>query len=310
MSSTSGAREGVGVSHPNIAFVKYWGKKDEGENVPLNGSISHTLNMLHTRTVIRHSHAAGHDVIRYGEGELQRADSKAEKVIAHFRGLTGDRAPFLICTESNFPPSCGLASSASGISALVLALDDFYGTNLPAEELSRVSRQGSGSAARSIHKGIVQMRDTHGEFLCEWPGLKIFAVLVSGEKKRVGSTEGMKRTAETSSLFRQRQEGVGKRLCRMEAYILQRDFEAFALLTMQDSNEMHACCMDSFPPIFYLNEQSRRVIEDVHALNKDQVRAAYTFDAGPNAFIITREPAYPQVRRHFEEKGYDILDAL
>lgn len=31
---------------PNIAFVKYWGKRDVQRNLPLNGSISLTLSSV------------------------------------------------------------------------------------------------------------------------------------------------------------------------------------------------------------------------------------------------------------------------
>ena len=33
-----------------------------------------------------------------------------------------------------------------------------------------------------------------------------------------------------------------------------RDFETFGQLTMADSNQFHATCLDTYPPIFYLND--------------------------------------------------------
>lgn len=301
-------REGLGISHPNIAFIKYWGKEASGENIPLNGSISQTLTEL--KTVTRVVCGEGGDMITYDGASFEKVDAKAEKVISIFRKMTGDSSPLKIITESNFPASCGLASSASGISALALALNDFYSASLPEEELSKISRAGSGSAARSIHKGIVHMQKDAARSVCHWPELRIFAVLVSGEKKKVGSTEGMQRTVATSSLFKQRQSSIGEKLEKMLLHVKGRDFEKFALLTMKDSNEMHACCMDSFPPVFYMNDRSREIVETVNNFNAGGIRLAYTFDAGPNAFIVTLQSTYSEAWGLFERKGFTLVAAL
>jgi diphosphomevalonate decarboxylase len=71
----------------------------------------------------------------------------------------------------------------------------------------------------------------------------------------------------------------------MEAAIRDKDFPTFARLTMVDSNQFHAACLDTYPPIFYLNNISQRVITLVHALNQPKIICAYTFDAGPNAVL-------------------------
>ena len=64
---------------------------------------------------------------------------------------------------------------------------------------------------------------------------------------------------------------------------------------MQDSNQFHAVCLDTYPPIFYMNDTSKAIIRLVHALNafNGSICAAYTFDAGPNAVIYTLEKFAP-----------------
>jgi diphosphomevalonate decarboxylase len=62
----------------------------------------------------------------------------------------------------------------------------------------------------------------------------------------------MQKTVETSELFKHRINLVEKKVKLMEQAILDRDFDTFAKLTMKDSNEFHAVCLDTFPPIFYL----------------------------------------------------------
>ena len=60
---------------------------------------------------------------------------------------------------------------------------------------------------------------------------------------------------------------------------------------MQDSNQFHAVCLDTYPPIFYMNEVSRSIIHIVHKYNEHagKIQAAYTFDAGPNAVVFVEK---------------------
>lgn len=84
---------------------------------------------------------------------------------------------------------------------------------------------------------------------------------------------------------------VNERLAAIEHAYKNKDFPTFGKLTMQDSNQFHATCLDTYPPIFYLNEVSRKIIGLVHVYNSHvgRVQAAYTFDAGPNAVIFLEE---------------------
>jgi len=62
---------------------------------------------------------------------------------------------------------------------------------------------------------------------------------------------------------------------------------------MQDSNQFHAVALDTDPPIFYMNDVSRSIIALIVEYNRVSVeaggkrKAAYTYDAGPNAVIYT-----------------------
>jgi len=133
-----------------------------------------------------------------------------------------------------------------------------------------------------------------------WPEMRALIMVVSAEKKGVSSTTGMQETVKTSSLFRTRAEMVvPTRMAEMEAAIGKRDFETFARVTMRESNSFHATCLDTDPPIFYLNDVSRAAIRAVEAINllAGMVVAAYTFDAGPNAVV------------YYLEKDWDFVGA-
>jgi len=131
-----------------------------------------------------------------------------------------------------------------------------------------------------------------------WPTIRALILVVSAEKKGVSSTLGMQGTVATSTLFPTRaKEVVPRRMKEMESTIKARDFDTFGKVTMRDSNSFHATCLDSEPPIFYLNDISRAAIRVVEGINAaaGEVIAAYTFDAGPNAVI------------YYEEKNADAV---
>jgi diphosphomevalonate decarboxylase len=207
--------------------------------------------------------------------------------------------PLRIVSENNFPTAAGLASSAAGFAALVRAVADLYKLSHSPRDLSRIARQGSGSACRSLMGGYVAWRageqadgtDSLAEEVApaaHWPEMRAVILVVSAEKKDVPSTEGMQTTVATSNLFATRaQSVVPERMAAIETAIRNRDFPAFAEVAMRDSNGFHATCLDSWPPIFYMNDVSRAAVRLVHDINQAVGRTvcAYTFDAGPNAVI-------------------------
>ena len=247
--------------------------------------------------------------------ELEAQDSSLPKLSAW---------PLKIVSVNNFPTAAGLASSAAGFGALVRAVADLYRLPQAADELSLIARQGSGSACRSLMGGFVAWRsgtkadgtDSRAAEVApasHWPEMRALIIVASAAKKDVGSTEGMQRTAQTSSFFQERVKIVDEvRMPQMEQAIQEKDFQAFAQITMQDSNSFHACCLDSWPPIQYLNDTSAAVMNAVHTTNQKagKLICAYTFDAGPNAVIYYLEENAFQVAGIFkallnQKKGWE-----
>ena len=127
-----------------------------------------------------------------------------------------------------------------------------------------------------------------------WPEMHALICVVSDDKKGTSSTSGMQRTVETSPLLQHRiKHVVPERMKAICEAIKKRDFNAFAKITMQDSNQFHAVALDTDPPIFYMNDVSRAIISLIGEYNRVSVesggplKAAYTYDAGPNAVIYT-----------------------
>lgn len=215
-------------------------------------------------------------------------------------------------SENNFPTAAGLASSAAGYSCLVYTLATLYGLENDIE-LSSLARMGSGSACRSIYGGFVQWQrgsadDGHDSIAVQlapanhWQDLELLILVVNDARKKTSSTSGMSRSVATSPLLKHRAEiVVPQRIDEMKAAIAGKDFNKFAQLSMQDSNQFHAVCLDTYPPCVYLNDVSHAVINAVHNYNAawgdDHTRVGYTFDAGPNACILILKENVP----HFVE---------
>lgn len=210
-------------------------------------------------------------------------------------------------SENNFPTAAGLASSASGYACLVYSLAQLYG--LKKQEISDVARLGSGSACRSIYGGFVQWQkgvQLNGKDsiavqvapASHWPDLHVLIPVVNDSKKKIGSTSGMARSVVTSELIKYRVEKcVPQRMHSMIQAIKDRDFSKFAEVTMKDSNQFHAICIDTFPPCVYMNDVSHAIVNYIHAFNQleGETKVAYTFDAGPNACLYLLEKSVKRV---------------
>ncbi|KAI3646589.1 hypothetical protein MP228_009517 [Amoeboaphelidium protococcarum] len=336
------------IAPVNIAVVKYWGKRDTELILPTNSSLSVTLDTedLHSKTTVRvycpqsgsqQSSDSSNDVEFWLNGVKEPLSKRMIKIVSQLRAQRGQleqeqeqkdttttskclplsQWPLRIISKNNFPTAAGLASSASGLACFVVTLASVYGlTDLSDEsltQLSRLARQGSGSACRSLFGGYVKWEmgtaeSGHDSVAVQvaskqhWPEMRAFILVVNDAKKDVSSTAGMQQTVQTSPLFQHRvREVVSGRMEQMERAIISKDFATFAHLTMQDSNSFHAVCMDTYPPIFYLNDTSKQVIAWVHKFNQAAGRMvlAYTFDAGPNAVL------------YFLDQDYDlVLSAL
>lgn len=318
----------VSVTAPvNIATLKYWGKRDKALNLPTNSSISITLsqNDLRTLTTVACSSSFPKDEFYLNGKQESLSAPRTQACLADLKSLRAElesQDPSLpkkstfhlkIVSENNFPTAAGLASSAAGFAALVYAIATLYDLPQDASEISKIARKGSGSACRSLFGGYVAWQmgelndgsDSKAVQVADvnhWPSMKALICVVSDDKKDVPSTSGMQSTVSTSDLFSHRvSETVPKRYTQMCEAIHNKDFQTFAKLTMLDSNSFHAVCLDSFPPIFYLNDTSKKIIKLVHQLNETENKfiVAYTFDAGPNAVL------------YYEQENEDkVLSAL
>ncbi len=300
------------LATPNIAVVKYWGKKDNLLNIPNNGSISVTMDdSLRTITSVEFDPSLSSDTLALnGKAAQENELARATKVLDSIRTAAKIKTRARIASNNNFPTAAGIASSASGFAALALAGADAAGLKADSRELSIFARMGSGSACRSVMGGFVEWKpgskkDGSDSFAIQiapashWSELRNVIAITNPDRKKIGSAEGMENTTKTSGLYAERVRTRPKIIALMRKAILSRDLPAFLEQTMRESSDMHAVMLDSFPPIMYLNDISREIIYAVHDFNSahGKIVAGYTFDAGPNAHVYTDEAHASEVEK-------------
>ena len=285
------------LANPNLAFIKYWGNRDDTLRIPSNGSISMNLEGLYTRTTVSFQHSLPYDELIINGHEVTGPGlDRISHILDLIRGMAGIHEHAEVISENNFPSGTGIASSASAFAALALAGSKAAGLNLSERELSRLARRGSGSASRSIPGGFVEWQagasdeDSFAFSIAE-PGhwdLVDCVAIVSAIHKKTGSTEGHAIT-ETSPLQAARVADAPRRLEICRKAILERDFNAFASIVEFDSDMMHAVMMTSTPPLHYWKPASLEVMNCVRQWRTEGLPVGYTVDAGPNVHVVCLE---------------------
>jgi diphosphomevalonate decarboxylase len=303
MSNDTDSRSVTCQASPNIALIKYWGKRNEELILPDNDSLSITLDPadIHSYTTVSTSSSMTRDIFFFDGIEQTNLSERMKKVLNEVRRRSKDeKIKFVeIRSHNTFPASSGLASSASAYASVAIALTKLFNLDNPQSTAAYLARIGSGSAVRSVYGGFVRW-SCENDCLSSciypaehWPEFRIIILIFSSSKKAVSSTDAMQRTRETSTLFPARLSTVNDKIERLIEAIKIKDFNTFAKIVMMDSNQFHAVCMDTYPPVIYLNEQSKHLINLVHAYNQidgnEVFKVAYTFDAGPNSFCFIRQ---------------------
>lgn len=291
MSSISSA---TAIAHPNIALIKYWGNRDDELRLPANGSISITLGGLRTEITLDFDPDLSTDELLFN-GSPAPASSldRVRHQLDYIRSRSGMSAAARVTSHSNFPAGAGIASSAAAFAALTVAGCAAAGLDLPARDLSRIARRGSGSASRSIFGGFVEWHtgkdesESFSEAIAgpdHWDLVDLIAV-VSRDPKPVSSTEGHSRAA-SSPLQAGRVADAPRRLAVCREAILAKDFSALAMIAELDSNMMHGVMMTSEPPVYYWTAETIRLMRTVRGLRSAGAQVFFTIDAGPNVHCL------------------------
>jgi len=300
-------KETAWKSPSNIALIKYWGKYDV--QIPANPSISFTLSEAATTTRLRYAEGTG-KISVFLDGE--NTPSFLPK-IQSFLDRTKDFFPFAskmdfeIHTSNSFPHSSGIASSASGMSALALCMmsvkkdlglpiDNFF------EEASNAARLGSGSGSRSLFGPLAawgehaEVEGSSNEYAVAFsdvdPVFKSFQdtiLLVDKGEKTVSSTVGhglMNGHPYAATRFEQAHENQSALLTAM----LEGDLETFGAIVESEALTLHGMMMTSMPYFILMKPNTLEVLNRIWAYREETGHPVYfTLDAGANVHVMYPE---------------------
>jgi len=297
MDNPAGPRRRSAIAHPNLALVKYWGKRDRNLNLPATGSLSVTLGGFKTKTTVEFMDRPGTDeIILDGKPADGGTAARVSRFLDLVRSEAGVSGAAIVRTYNDFPTASGLASSSAGFAALAVAACNAAGLDPNPAELSLLARRGSGSAARSIFGGFVEMLpgkrsdgiDSVASQLWgedHWD-LRIIVALTSIEDKPLGSGEGMEITAASSPYYNEWIRGSEADLDASRSAVAARDLNALGEIAEHSALKMHAAAMASRPPVIYWWGGTIEAMWAVRQLRKDGVPAFFTIDAGPHVKVL------------------------
>ncbi|KAG5557006.1 hypothetical protein RHGRI_007307 [Rhododendron griersonianum] len=301
----------------NIAVIKYWGKRDENLILPINDSISVTLDPEHlcTTTTVAVSPSFDRDRMWLNKKEISLSSDRYQRCLREIRSRANDfedekkgikitkkdweNLHVHIDSYNNFPTAAGLASSAAGFACFVFSLARLMNVKEDLGKLSAIARQGSGSACRSLYGGFVKWNmgknddgsDSVAVQLADekhWDDLVIIIAVVSSRQKETSSTTGMRETVETSKLIQHRAKVF---LCPLTC-LIHLNISPYRInrVTNKDNRRLVSELHLIFLILILARVQSFRIIGCVEKWNSAEgsPQAAYTFDAGPNAVLIAR----------------------
>lgn len=307
------------ISTPNIAFIKYWGNRNQELRLPANDSLSMTLDSPTVEMTI--DHAEEFSLRSFNDQGVERQLRECDvarfqvhlNLVKRYLSLMGIRDAIrdsvAINVRSHVPSGIGLASSAAVFSALAKAYSGLIQERmrLSDQQVSILARLGSGSAARSIFDGYVallsagmgnEMKSAHALQVAPQSHWNLHDIVIapSLQEKHIPSTEGH-HLAHTSPHFADRLQEAPRRQQECIAAILNKDFEKLQHIAEEDAWDMHKVAETSTPLIKYLTEDTYRITREITDLrNREHLAVLYTMDAGPTVHLVCTDDAVGAVK--------------
>jgi diphosphomevalonate decarboxylase len=298
----------------NIALVKYWGKSNP--QIPKNASISFTLNNCHTITTIDFVKKEKSDEVVFNLFFEGKPKDEFKPKIAEFFKRVEEYCPYIleyemtINSENSFPHSSGIASSASGLSAIamcLMSLEKELNTGLSEgfinKKASFLARLGSGSASRSIEGPIVvwgnhpEVEGSSDLFGVQFPykvhpffeNYQDVILLVDKGEKQVSSTIGhnlMHEHPYAENRFNQANENLGT----MSKILQEGNSKDFINLVESEALTLHAMMLTSSPYFILMKPNTLEIINKIWEYRQENnSNICFTLDAGANVHVLFPE---------------------
>lgn len=312
-------------SPSNIALVKYWGKIDT--QIPCNPSISFTLNKAISKTKLNYGPSESGQFELEFLFENQRNPKFEDKIKKFFHSIAEvfpfiNQLKFSFESENTFPHSAGIASSASGMSAIAMILCELekqhFGTLQNKEKYlnkaSFIARLGSGSACRSLYPELASWGEIDGfdhtsnlfatqmnqEVDSVFASYHDDILIVDKKEKSVSSRAGhslMNGNPYAENRFQQGKENVVKIIDIMKAG----DLDAFNSIVESEALTLHAMMMTSNPYFLLMRPNTVKIIEKIFAYRNDtKLPVCFTLDAGPNIHLLYPDSIRDEIKSFIE----------
>lgn len=300
----------------NIALVKYWGKQEP--QIPENASISFTLDACFTLTTLEYSSKSnsnkGGNFDIYFEGKkkddfkpkIQKFFERIEQYVPFLKDFD-----FVIKSRNSFPHSSGIASSASGMSALALCImslerslsgvertDEYFN-----KKASFLARLGSGSACRSVEGELIvwgkhnEIKGSSNLFGVKFP-YKVHEnfrnyhdtiLLVDEGEKQVSSTVGHK-LMHNHPFAIQRFKQANDNISKISEVLQNGDLKQFIAIVESEALSLHAMMMTSNPYFILMKPNTLKIINKIWEFRvKTSSNICFTLDAGANVHVLFPE---------------------
>ncbi|HCG75061.1 diphosphomevalonate decarboxylase [Staphylococcus caprae] len=317
-------KSGKARAHTNIALIKYWGKADEAYIIPMNNSLSITLDRFYTETKVTFDSSLTEDkLILNGEKVDDKETTKIQKYMDIVREVADTELYAVIESENFVPTSAGLASSASAYAALAAACNEALHLGLSDKDLSRLARRGSGSASRSIFGGFAEWEKGHDDATSfahpidaqHWEDeLSMIFVVINNKSKKVSSRSGMSLTRDTSRFYQYWLDHVDQDLADAKEAIHHKDFKSLGEVIEANGLRMHATNLGAQPPFTYMVQESYDAMAIVHQCREAGLPCYFTMDAGPNVKVLVekknKQAVIDQFLKAFDEKQIIASDII
>lgn len=284
-------------ANTNLALIKYWGKRNEKLNLPMNSSLFVTLDRFFTKVTVKFCKRLTEDTFTVNQHEAGKEKTmKISRFLDIVRNKAGEEAFAEVTCENMVPAAAGFSSSASLYAALAAAASRALGMELDNIELSKLARRGSGPACCPVYGGFVEWQkggradggDSYARQLLsdqDWK-LSIFSVIVSTKGKRISCKEAMKRVVQTSPFYQGWLQSVEKDLRTAKEALEERDFNKLGRAFEANALKMHATTLGASPPFTYWESGTLDVIRQVHDLRVKGIPVYFTIDTGPNVKVL------------------------
>ena len=286
------------IAHPNFALIKYWGKSDVLNNLPDMSSISITIDTLFSTAKVSFDSSLKKDLWVLNDIE-QESLGQIKPTINYLKSFKSVKEFCVIESINNFPTAAGLASSASGVASIVIAINELFNIQLSEKELINAAILGSGSAPRSLYSGFVYLNKKN--YSCEtildgneWP-LKIIICQTSSDRKLVSSRDGMRISKSTSSYYEDWVNDQNNDIKKALKAINMKNFDLLGEVSEDSCKKMHKVMETSKPPLIYRNSTTHLCIQKIEEMKVNGIDIFYTIDAGPQVKIICKDQYTDQV---------------